>query len=395
MGKYQQRINEKGIVSIIVVMIIIAIMTLITISFSVISRREQKQALDQQLSTQAFYAAESGVNQAVEALDTLGNDITDCNSTSLIGGNQQVDATNANIRYTCVLVDRSPDNITYTIKKDESKVVRIRPAFGALNTVELSWESEEGGFKSTVFAGNNTSNSYLLPQQQTFEDAQANPIPLPQDDFPNHTGILRATLTRASDATSFDSLLANSKTVLLYPYNGPQGTINAVPFNKTAPLNNERIFVDGACNDQNTSSANVNTPRFCNAQINNLNNTGDLYIRLDAIYKDVNVTIRAFNSNNLANPVDIVGAQAVIDSTGKAQDVLRRIQVRVPLEEEYYRPRFAVESMNTLCKSFTAWPGGAQELPVLHSYIYDPSSIYTDGEANNQTEDQLACDLPN
>jgi hypothetical protein len=57
--------REGGFVSIIVCMIIMTILSLITIGFAQIMAREQRQALDRQLSSQAFYAAESGVNDAL------------------------------------------------------------------------------------------------------------------------------------------------------------------------------------------------------------------------------------------------------------------------------------------------------------------------------------------
>lgn len=384
--------QEAGVVSIVVVMIIIAITALITISFSFLVRREQKQALDNQLSTQAFYAAEAGVNDAVEKLSTLSDDIKTCDKTSDLGSNQQVDPSNPNIRYTCVLVDRSPENLIYTVKKDESKVIRVRPDTGAINTIEISWEdTSDDGSISTKFANN---SSFFLPQKKVIDEAVTDPTPDPNADFANGTGILRAAITRDSDATSFDNMLSRSKTVLLYPNRGAQGTVSGVSFVKPAQSNQERIFVSGNCHDQNNASNSVDTPRYCNARINDLGGTQDLYLRLDAIYKDVNVTIRAFDSNNLANPVDIVGGQAVIDSTGKAQDVLRRVQVRVPLEDQYYRPKFALETANTICKSFLSWPGGAQEIPPINSYIYNSGSIYTDGEANNSAEDEKACLLP-
>jgi hypothetical protein len=48
------------------------------------------------------------------------------------------------------------------------------------------------------------------------------------------------------------------------------------------------------------------------------------------------------------------GAQAVIDSTGKAQDVLRRIQVHVPLtpSSENSLSDYALQSSEALCKRF-------------------------------------------
>jgi hypothetical protein len=54
------------------------------------------------------------------------------------------------------------------------------------------------------------------------------------------------------------------------------------------------------------------------------------------------------------------GAQAVIDSTGKAQDVLRRIQVNVPLRatSQNELSDYAIQSTDAICKRFSVMNGG-------------------------------------
>ncbi len=71
MAKLKQ--NESGLAAIAVTMIIMGIVTLIVVGFATLMRREQRQALDQQLSTQAFYAAESGVNATRAYIDGLSS----------------------------------------------------------------------------------------------------------------------------------------------------------------------------------------------------------------------------------------------------------------------------------------------------------------------------------
>lgn len=60
--------NQEGMVAIITTMVIMVVVTLVVSSFALIVRREQQQSLDRQLSTQAFYAAESGISAAYDAL---------------------------------------------------------------------------------------------------------------------------------------------------------------------------------------------------------------------------------------------------------------------------------------------------------------------------------------
>src|SRR5665213_517516 len=56
--------DESGVVAIIVVMILVTILALIRVGFSKLMNREVRQALDRQLSVEAYYAAESGTNDA-------------------------------------------------------------------------------------------------------------------------------------------------------------------------------------------------------------------------------------------------------------------------------------------------------------------------------------------
>lgn len=62
------RSNQEGIVAIIVAVILTVLMSLIILAISQNANREQRQALDRQLSDQAFYNAESGVNDLANYL---------------------------------------------------------------------------------------------------------------------------------------------------------------------------------------------------------------------------------------------------------------------------------------------------------------------------------------
>ena len=57
-------------VAILVTMNLMIVISLIVLGFAQISRRNQRQSLDRQLSTQAFYAAETAVNDAADLIKT-------------------------------------------------------------------------------------------------------------------------------------------------------------------------------------------------------------------------------------------------------------------------------------------------------------------------------------
>jgi Tfp pilus assembly protein PilX len=64
--------NQSGIVSLIIVAILAIVLGLVAIGFSQLTNRELKQAGDRELNAQAFYAAESGVNDALAYLQDPG-----------------------------------------------------------------------------------------------------------------------------------------------------------------------------------------------------------------------------------------------------------------------------------------------------------------------------------
>ncbi len=123
--QYKER---SGVVSLVITLFIMLIVTLVALSFATLMRREQRQALDRQLNTQAFYAAETGINDTIKALqqDPTGvGDINSCDTTAQnriringITPNRTLDS-DARIAYTCVFVDQTPTELEYTIERDQ------------------------------------------------------------------------------------------------------------------------------------------------------------------------------------------------------------------------------------------------------------------------------------
>ena len=113
--------DEKGMVSILVTMIMIIVITLIVLGFSQVARRNERESLDDQLSTQAYYAAESGVNAAVNYLTqpanigTQFNTIDNCagfiGTLNAAGVSNDLNAPTDTTKYTCLMVDTEPTSL--------------------------------------------------------------------------------------------------------------------------------------------------------------------------------------------------------------------------------------------------------------------------------------------
>jgi type II secretory pathway pseudopilin PulG len=335
--------NERGFVSIIVTIMVMAIVTIIVVSFAFLMRREQRQALDKQLSTQAFYAAESGVNDAIHALKSNPNlTINNCKDTDDLAPyvqnwNNQLDPLKK-VEYTCVLINPAPDSLEYNpIDDNTSTIVPLRTANGSnITNITISWHDyDESGNPSTIFANN---TDHRLPKKGTADSGY--------DVSPTGTGILRTTLMPIRPGATKQNLIDDAQTLFLYPMqNATPGQMGQINYNPSPVSNEQGAFVDGQCNQGSS-------PRFCNVHINNLGSasTNFIYLRMKAIYNRVAVTI----SINDGTP--IIGAQTMVDATGKAQDTLRRVQVRVPLNNSFSAPEFALESLDSICKRLNILP---------------------------------------
>lgn len=326
------RHNQQGLVSIIVTMIIMIVLSLIVVSFATLMRREQRQALDRQLNAQAFYAAESGVNDAVAYLkaNPAAPGKFDCSGdipgySSNLGGN---------VSYSCVLINPAPKILEFTnINTDKSEVVTVIPS-SAIQDLNISWESAS----SPDFAGCSDASAALAPEFTTSWPA-------------NCAGILRIDLVSIVPGDTFDRDEINGKamTVFLYPIIGSSSS--PVSYSSARGFLNQGKVVGVECDGTPTPRA----PRQCKAVINGLTAGEEYYLRIKSIYKGSSVTITGTDGPTLK---PLVGAQAVVDVTGKANDVLKRIKVHVPASRlDSTFPEYPIHSLGSICKRlFVAQP---------------------------------------
>jgi hypothetical protein len=313
-------LNQRGIVSIIVTLIIMLVISLVVISFAKLSRQEARQTLDQQLNTQAFYAAESGVDDAATA---FGADptllATDYNSNcgafitaaGLKSGLDNPSAAAATIKYSCLLVDPTPGTLEFSNIGDTFRAVPVQSKSGTpLNSITIGWQDTGG---ATDFAA--------CPSTGTFTDAAG---------WSCKTGVLRIDLVPTTSVKRSD-LNANVKAAFLVP-----GTGGGSTWDFTKPTGQ---VVAVACSS-------TNSPKYCSATISNLT-ASSYFIRIKSLYRNSTATLAATDAGGR---VELSGAQVLVDSTGKANDVLRRIQVRIPLTGVSDIPEGAIESGTTICK---------------------------------------------
>lgn len=317
--------NQQGIVSIMVTIILMMVISLIVISFARTSRREQRDSLDRQLSTNAFYAAESGVNAAKKAIAgdaTLLNSeyMSSCNGAGSFANKASISmpgdvgSTNGNVKYTCLFVDPTVATIEHGLTDEPysfpiKKAVASDPAMGS---VELYWD---GGTPSNKAQYTNCPAVGSNPQ-----------------DWPStcSSGVLRLELT---DSAHLDK----SWVYFIYPGNN----VSNINFNSNDPTATGGTY-EAKCGANDT-------PRQCHVRVNGLGNgLGKVvYARVSGLYGNYQLTVTPTGSG-----LEFAGAQVMIDSNGKAEDVQRRIQVRYNLND-FGGPLGVIQAGAAACKVFS------------------------------------------
>ena len=318
------RYRERGMASFMVTTVLILVISLIVIGFSQVARRNQREALDRQLSTQAFYAAESGINAAVAIIQakSANGSLPDTKNTCGPDVNYPaVQLDGPEVRVTCLLVDTEVDSLFYTaVTENSPTVVPLISADGRpISKITLTWRSKAGGAapsSNCTGGGFTTRGAWACGQ-----------------------GVLRADLAEQPDGAT-DPAMSTFFNPQLYG-----GTLNDMSA-PTVDYDSKGGLIRGYC-------VNGTDPR-CMASIVGLDRPV-YYMNLRSIYRDSTVSVSGVDAGG--NRIDFTG-QVMIDSTARAQDVLRRIQVRVPLSprESSNLPAYGIETTNSLCKRYAVEP---------------------------------------
>ena len=329
--------NEQGFASIVIALVMIVVLALLTVGFAQLARREQQGALAKQLSTEAYYAAESGINDTRQDINDgaiCSSSIsptcltTDANSTTCMTGltgsvgttrslpasaltaNPNVDGNNG-VSYSCLLVNLTPSSLVFNETQPGTgqnlAFSTISSPGNTLSSLTIQWESQDGHSSASL-----TSGTYAPGKFPSSAIWNANPNPKPP--------VLQFSLTptNSGGAISRGSLIDSTFNTYLYPAHDGSGT---VAYNPTL----QGQIVSGNCGNTGSSYP-------CSVTITGLNapgiGTSFLLHYLD-FYDASNVYITGTSTGALGNqPVTFTG-EVQVDVTGKAQNVLKRLQVRL------------------------------------------------------------------
>jgi Tfp pilus assembly protein PilX len=372
--------SQSGAVSLFVVIFASLLITIVTVSFVQLMLRDQQQSTISDLSRSASDSALAGVEDAKRLLlldqackDGLAAASVNCTAinaalTPLAGTNETACSTLADAgivgmtgsetiieqstgdgsskldqAYTCVKVVVNTDDVKKPLEVNRSLLIPIT-GVGAFDSIELSW-----------------FNSANMPQPSdnaiTFPSSGGD-VSLPrvgtrwESDTPP---LLRTQLIQLGSSFSLSDFndsqpgnKSNANTLFLYP---SELGVETKDFALDGRRNSANTPQQAKCNKDFSDAeyickATITLPQPITGDASSRN----AYLRLTALYNNANVAIRLKNG---ASYVRFNGVQPEVDSTGRANDVFRRVKARVELTGNFPYPEFAIDMNGSLCKNFT------------------------------------------
>lgn len=384
--------NQRGAVSIFIVLFTALLVTIVTTSFVQIMLRNQNQATNNDLSQSAYDSALAGVEDAKRALvaykkcqrdsspggctniiNAIGDNGDNCDAldeagvVEFIGGEVEV-GNNANQAYTCVKVDVTTETVKGELVLNGAKVIPLdsEGSDDDITGVEISWFSEED------------LPTGALPDFGTV--APVNLPPVNDASWPtNRPPIVRAQLIQfersALQLSDFDADDSDyAKTLFLYPDRAPGGSDSADFASDTRRDGDRNAPVPTTCATDFSGG-----PYVCKTTIDlptPLLSDPEIYLQLSPYYGDTHFQLRLIGDDP-GEVLDFDGVQPEVDSTGRASDLFRRVKANVSVSIEGVEvpyPPAALSVGNSLCKDFFITDTPSDYDPDTDSVSCDPAN---------------------
>jgi hypothetical protein len=354
--------NTKGFVSIFVVIFTAVLISVVTIGFIRIMIGDHQQASDNDLSRSAYDSALAGVEDAkrvlvkcsegdVAACAALNSDECNISVQSLAdipdGGSEVTvqNGSNANSldqAYTCVKVKMDTDNYLGSLSQDSYKIIPLK-ATSSFNKIKIEWFSAENISSGVVKPIDSSLTSLFSPR-----DSNTPPVLRSQIIQFSNSGFSLGDLDNSISGTG-------SNTLFLYPTNLP-GIANK----KIVAIGSRRPVgpivspdsPDAVSCDALGSSVIYSCHTIIELPADIATGTNEAFLVLSAFYNDADFRVTLLDSAGAA--VKFNNVQPEVDSTGRANDLFRRVKTRVEMvDANFPYPEAAVDITGSLCKDFS------------------------------------------
>lgn len=360
---------SRGFTAIFIVIFSTLLLSIIAVSFIAMMVREQSRSADDELSESAYDSALAGVEDGKRVLAACNRDgagsqacaainTARCNTVQSSGVLGTIEEQEVSIQseisednmlnqaYTCVIIRPNTDTYDGVLRYDDSVMIPLR-SDGKYDKVVVSWYNSDD-----ITVG---VNQLTYPTSTDLTSASA------WGYATGHPPLIKAQLMQY-DSTKPIKLSAfndnkSAHTLYLYPWN--IGISDGIQFSDDDRRDGSMAVSPVACAEDR--------PIFgyaCNATLTlpDLPDDGDnsdrvAYLRLSNYYGSAHYQVRLLNGST---PVKIVGVQPSIDSTGRANDIFRRVEAKVESSDDTFPyPRATIDITNNLCKAYGVTDDGA------------------------------------
>lgn len=361
--------KQSGAVSLFVVVFATLLMIVITLSFIQLMLKDQRQATASDLSQSAYDSAQSGVEDAKRLLllsqQCLSN--TQAGSVSCVDVNAAIASNECNTvswglsgdmfsppetliqqaeddgaaalqqAYTCVKIRAITEDYKKDLNVGKTNIIPLK-GVSPFDAVKISWFTRDDIASTTnnmaVGFPSSGGNSELLRVGEW--------------EF-NYPALLRAQLMQSGSSFTLADYDGeqNASTLFLYPAETGNDRASFATVRRDGSQTPEVVDCDTSFGGTVIYACDVtiDLPAPADGDVNNRN----AYLRLSALYNGANYKIELLNGNSVV-PFDSV--QPEVDSTGRANDMLRRVKSRVEFNIPFIYPEAAIDIEGDLCKSF-------------------------------------------
>lgn len=388
---------KKGGVSIFIVIVVGVLVSIMSASFLRLMFRDQEQASKLDLSQSAYDSAQAGVEDAKRFLrifrsacgpsgtgdfegghydcnsmrDAIRSDscyvlatagIGNANSETIIqttsgAGGASNDAS-LNQAYTCVKLRMNTADFLGRTNDGSPSVINLRGTT-AFNRVRIRWHSRENMTNGNNIVLDSLSNPSVRPRIDSRNWRNQNrPAILKAQFYGYIPGVERSSSIMD---TPYPDDKNGASEMLFYPVNSNSSSL----LSPDAP-NMPRVRRNDSSSDATTDytftrcsdrmDANSNT-YACQTTVNigrSVDPRDVLYLRLTPLMNDSNFKVELLNGDNV---VDFAGVQPKVDSTGRANTQLRRVESRIGFNDTSFPvPLFSAQTENEkepICKDFS------------------------------------------
>jgi Tfp pilus assembly protein PilX len=319
--------NQSGASAIMFAMVFIIVISLLSLGFATLARKDQRATLDKNLSSEAQLVAESGVNSVVSYVKAKGTSAkpnSDCNPTNEVTTDGFVNPSFGadGPKITCITWDTTPNEAVKTLAPYE--------------TWSFVDELSTGNNEITITADTATNGGYGSTGRLTgLPGLVSGKLP-----------IIKVAEVSGTDITN----TTNAKVEVFYlvPANNNNDATTSVNLNDgTGAVTDKNTNGNGSAYGINCSNKNI-----CKVSIVGYptpeNASNRMYFF--QVIGDVPATLTYTNFDSMTGKsAELKGIQTKVDVNAQAQDQSKRLVSYISMQQQTWQPWFAALS-NGLCK---------------------------------------------